>query len=170
MKRILLLALSISFVPSLALRTFAATEEGHSHTEHKKEESHSEEEEEHDEGAGDSAGPDKGLLSISVKDGLRFSPEALKSFGITTEKLATIIKVILPKSALVVSGEAESIYRLRDGFFKRLPVKAFKQPDGKVQVEASDLRVGDEVVLQGAPFLRVVELDAAGGSEHGHGH
>ena len=160
------------------------SEEGHAHKDEKKhgDEKHSEHGEEKHEDHGDehgsehteesasaSVGPTKGILSASDETGFQLSPEALKSFEIRSEKILNGT-LSLAKGSIVHSGESVALFRLREGFFKKVPVKIIKRTDDKIQVKVTDFKAGDEVVTRGAAFLRIAELDAAGGIGHGHSH
>lgn len=115
---------------------------------------------------GASIGPDKGILEASEKKGIKLSPEALKNFEIKTLKLTGDGPWSIPKSAILYSGEEINLFRLRDGFFKRIDFQTLNNG----QVDSDDMRENDEIVISGLGFLRTAELAAFGGVEHGHSH
>lgn len=152
-----------------------AEEHGHKHEDERQHaqgqhHEHHDEDDHDDEEGNTNVGPDKGIISVSSEKGFSLSPEATKTFGIKSEKPGSFTTFTVPKSSLIYSGETVGVFRARDHFFKRITVSAIKQSDGQVQVRVTDLQPGDEVVTQGAPFLRITELDAAGGIGHGHSH
>lgn len=108
---------------------------------------------EHEE-ASSRTGPGKAILEASAERGLKLSEAALKRLGIKTARLTNPPRV--PKLSLLQTAEETSVYRLREGWFKR--------------VHADDVKAGDVVVVAGAPLLRVAELDVLGGEEAGHDH
>ena len=114
---------------------------------------------------GASIGPDKGILEASERKGIKISPEALKNFGIKTLKLTGDGPWSIPKSAILQSGEEINLFRLRDGFFKRIDFQTTNN-----LVDSDDMRENDEIVISGLGYLRTAELAAFGGAEHGHSH
>lgn len=135
------------------------------HAEHEgeKHDDHSDEKEE-----GDSkVGPGKGIEAASEDAGIKLSPQAVKSFEVTTLKV-TKLPIALPDSALLFLAEDVEIYRLRDGFFKRIDFK--KTSTKPLIVNSSDLVVGDEIVTGGVSFIRIAEIAAFGGAPDGHAH
>ncbi len=114
---------------------------------------------------GASIGPDKGILEASERKGIKISPEALKNFEIKTIKLKGDGPWSIPKSAILYSGEEINLFRLRDGFFKRIDFQKTHN-----LVDSDDMRENDEIVISGLGFLRTAELAAFGGAEHGHSH
>lgn len=117
-----------------------------------------------------SVGPDKGITEVSESKGFKLSPEALKNFELKYFKLSSDGPWIFSKSTLVHSGEEVNVFRLRNGFFKRVDVETLKSTDKEITVDSDDLREGDEVVTSGLGFLRIAELAATGGAPHGHSH
>lgn len=124
----------------------------------------------HGEEANPSVGADKGIIEASDSMGFKLSPEALKTFALETKKFSDGVAV--PSESLVYSGETTSVFRLRDGFYKRVTIKKIGKPakSAPQMIESADLRTGDEIVIKGAPFLRIAELDASGGIGEGHSH
>jgi hypothetical protein len=108
----------------------------------------------HEEAGGSRTGPNKAVLEASAERGLKLADKALKRLGIKTAKLASPTRI--PKSALVQAAEETSVFVAREGWFKR--------------VHADDLKGGELIVVEGAPLLRVAELDVLGTEEAGHDH
>ncbi len=154
-------------------------------SEHKHEEGEAEEhgehaEESHDHGkehgehgeeeARPSVGPEKGILEANEHDGFKLSPEAIKNFELKVEMLNGSGPWPLPTTALLLSGEERNIYRLREGFYKRIDFTSGPGSAEKMIVQSKDLKPGDEVVIRGLGFLRIAELAAFGGAPEGHSH
>jgi hypothetical protein len=104
------------------------------------------------------------------EDGFRLAPEALKNFEVKTKKLSTAGPWSLPQKAQLFSGEEVNLYRLRNGFFKRIDFNLIRHDNGTISVNSPDLKVGDEIAVHGIGFLRMAELAAFGGTPEGHSH
>ncbi len=124
---------------------------------------------EHKEGGGN-VGPEKGILAASEEGGFMLSPAALENFEIRAQKLSASNSWTLPLSARLLSGEEVNLYRLRNGFFKRIDFKLIRQSQDEMIVSSEALKAGDEIVTNGIGFLRIAELAAFGGVAHGHSH
>lgn len=124
----------------------------------------------HEEETPASVGAEKGILEANEKKGFKLSPEALKNFDLKLQKLSGDGPWVLPKSARVLSGEEVNLYRLRDGFFKRIDFETLKKSELEFTADSDDMRENDEIVLQGTGFLRIAELAAFGGVADGHAH
>ena len=94
-------------------------------------------------------GPSKGVIAADEHDGFKLSPEALKNFDLKMIKVVDP-SIKIPAAAILYTGEEVNIFRLRDGFFKR------------IDATSKDLKSGDEIVVSGVGFLRIVELAAFG--------
>ncbi|MBI4423515.1 MAG: hypothetical protein HY554_07305 [Elusimicrobia bacterium] len=125
--------------------------------------------EEHEDG-GARTGQGKAVLEASAKQGLRLSAKALKRLGIKTQRLSGSGGYRVPLPALVYSAEEVGVYRLRDGWYKHVDVEISSKDRDSAVVRSGRLRAGDELVIAGAPLLRVAELDVLGGEEAGHDH
>lgn len=156
----------------------AGGEDGHDdHAEHGAEDKHGHgEKDEHghggeheEEGAGGNIGPDKGLLSYSEKTGFVLSPEASKTFEILNQAVSGSGPWTLPSSALVHATSNTTIFRLRAGAYKAIPVSVLSKTRNSITLRSSHLRSGDSVVTKGASYLRIAEVDATSG-EVGHSH
>lgn len=124
---------------------------------------------EHGEEAPANVGPGKGMTSFDEHEGFSLSPEATKTFGIETQKLQGGGAWQVPVSTLVNVGAEKSVFRLRDGKYKRVIVSSAKPEQARMRIESRELKSGDQVVVKGGGFLRVAELDATSG-ESGHHH
>ncbi|MBS1970345.1 MAG: hypothetical protein JSU04_08550 [Bdellovibrionales bacterium] len=116
-------------------------------------------------------GPDKGITAADEHDGIKLSSEAIKNFALQTLKLSSNpSEWEIPSKAILVSGEEVNIYRLRDGFYKRIDFTTVSKSAGKLKIKSKELKVGDEIVTSGLGFLRAAELSAFSSGEEGHGH
>lgn len=115
-------------------------------------------------------GPDKGILEASEAKGIRLGPEAIKNFEIKTQKISGNGPWVLPESARFRSGEETNLYRVREGFFKRVDFTQIKRDEKNFTVTSKDLKAGDEIVIAGIGYLRIAETTAFGGNAEGHSH
>lgn len=140
-------------------------EEGEEHDDQGKE-GHEEGEEE----ASSGVGPGNAVTATDAEKGLQLADEAVKTLEIKTQ--AAPEEFTLPKSAIVTFKDETGVYRLRDGWYKLIEGEA--RPQGVlvrfIPQRKKDLRPGDTIVVEGAPLLRVAELDAFSTGEAGHGH
>jgi hypothetical protein len=132
--------------------------------------------EEHAHGEGEEAeeggkvGPGKGIIEANERLGFKLSPEALKNFDLKNILLKGDGPWKLPASAIVKAGEEVNLFRLRDGFFKRIDFQNLSKSGQTVIVDSDDMRDGDVIVVSGLGFLRIAELAAFGGVSEGHSH
>lgn len=112
-------------------------------------------------------GPDKGITAYEEDKGFKLSPEAEKTFEITTSAFSGG-SISLPKSAVFRGLEVTNLFRVRDGFYRRIDFKTLSKTADRIVVSSPDLASGDRVVLTGVGFLRIVELQAGGGIEDHH--
>lgn len=151
------------------------------HTDEKKEEhgDHDEKDEaghddhaDHDEKGEENpqVGEGKGIIAASAGDGIKLSPQATKNFEIVTIKIQNLNSISLSKKAIVTAGDEVNIFRLRDGFYKRVDFITLKKEGGQILIKSNDLKLGDEIVVQGTGFLRIAEIAAFGGAPEGHSH
>lgn len=114
-------------------------------------------------------GPGQAVESYDEHDGLKLSAKALKTLNIKTIKMTVDANATVPKSALVNVKEDKSIYILRDGLFKFVTVKINSSDTENSKITTPDLKSGDEIVVSGAPLLRVAHINLiATGSEENH--
>lgn len=113
-----------------------------------------------------SIGPDKGIVAKGP-DGFQLSPEAIRSFELRMQDISNN-EPNLPILALVKVQENQFIYRLREGWIKKVPVKIIKKNKETVLVEILSWKPGDKIAVNGSSFLRVIELAAEEGPSHEH--
>jgi len=106
----------------------------------------------------DAHGP-QAVLESSPSEGFRLAPQALRTLGIETTPLKQGRIEEIPRSALVYYQDEVGVYRLRDGWFRLVPLDA-----------PEELRPGDSVATQGAAYLRVTDMSLFGEQQSGHHH
>ena len=108
--------------------------------------------------------PGKAVFETSAESGMKLRPKALANIDVTLGPVRAK-PTSLPTTALVHTQDHVGVYRVRDGWYKLIPVRVSRRGGGDVVIEAEGLAVGDQVALTGAGLLRVAELDAFTGAE-----
>lgn len=136
--------------------------DGEKHDDDEKEE-HGQGEEEESVGG---VGKNNAVTAADEHEGIQVSAKAQKAIGLQSESYQN---GSVPITALVRHQNQISVYRLRDGWYKRVPVQIEKIENGQAFIQTDELSQGDFVVVQSVALLRVAELDAFSG-EVGHSH
>lgn len=154
--------------------------EGHSHAPNEKkgeegldhaegeEHGHSEGDEHGHEEGGSVVGPDKGIVEKSAL-GIKFSDDALKTIQPETVPWQSG-SITIPYQGLVRIKDTKSVYRVRNGFFKRVPAVVESRQGDRVTVRVNGLEAGDKIVISQAGFLRIAEVITEEGASHSHAH
>lgn len=132
-------------------------EDGHGHGEEGEEEN-------------SAVGPDKGITKADKNLGFQLSESAKKTYRLSTVPATPGQNMILPPSAIFYGLQERNIFRVRDGYIKRIDFKFVSNTKSQVIVQIEDLKTGDEIVTTGLGFLRIAELAASGGGAVGHAH
>ena len=140
-------------------------EKDRQHSDHDGEESGEKEHGHDEEESTGGVGPNNAVTAADEHDGIKLSPKAIQFIGLQT---TAYDGQTIPKLALVFYHDKIGVYRLREGWFKLLPVTLNRQSESPLP-QAEELRAGDHIVIQGTGLLRVAELDAFS-TEVGHGH
>lgn len=127
-------------------------------------------EEGHDEEENKKIGPDKGVTAFNKEEGFKISQESEKNFELKFIPYLNQGPIAIPKNAIFFGLEEKNIYRVRNGFFKRIDFKEILKSANEIKIESKDLMVGDKIVAAGIGFLRIVEISASGGLDAGHHH
>lgn len=123
----------------------------------------------HGHGGGKAIGAGKAIVEVDEEKGFKLSPEASKTLKIKLSKVVGS-KFKISKSTLVTSKNIKGVYRLREGFFKLLPVKITKEVKGGYMVEVLGVKSTDQIVVSGVGLLRVTDVYSTDKSEYGHAH
>jgi hypothetical protein len=114
-------------------------------------------------------GPEKGITSFDEDTGFKMSAEALKTFSVEKIALNGSGPWSVPASALLITGEDKSVYRVRNETFKRVDVTVVQKNKNQAVIQSSELNAGDGLVTKGVGDIRVAEVDVTSG-ESGHSH
>lgn len=101
----------------------------------------------HGEAAPAGVGPGKGVEFYDEHEGFILSKEAIRNFEMKSEKVQAGSKCDLRRAEKVQVLNEKKIYRIRDSKIQ------------SVELQCDEFKPGDEVVVHGASFLRVVEMD-----------
>jgi hypothetical protein len=159
--------------------SFAYSSDDHKEGEHK-EDDHGHEEgekqahtegdshDEHEEEASSTVGPDKGITE-KAEAGFKLSAEAMKTMEIKSVPYAGG-SISLPAKAIVQIKDEKSVFRIRDGWIKRTSVQVLQKNPDSLVISSKGFRDADQVVVEGAGFLRISEIFSEEGASHGHSH
>lgn len=144
-----------------------ADEHGHAKGEEHKDEHGKDGEGGHEEG-GSVVGPDKGIIEKGAL-GMKLSSEAIST--IQPEMIPWQPgSMTIPFLGLVRIKESKSVYRVRNGFYKRVPVTVESRQGEKVTIRVPGLVAGDQIVISQTGFLRIAEVITEEGASHSHAH
>lgn len=121
----------------------------------------------HEEG-GSVVGPEKGIVEKGPL-GIKLSEEAIKTIQPETIPWQAG-SISIPYQGLVRIKDTKSVYRVRNGFFKRVPVVVESRQGDRVTIRVSGLEAGDKIVISQAGFLRIAEVITEEGASHSHAH
>jgi len=142
-------------------------EAGHDHEKHdehaedKSESGHGDEEE-----STGGVGPNNAVTAADEHDGIKLSEKAIQTIGLKTESWNG---KSVSGQTIVYHQDKTSVYRLKDGWYKLVPVTIISKTDNLVHITATELVSGDLIATSGVGLLRVADLDAFSG-EVGHSH
>lgn len=136
--------------------------------EHKEHDEHAEEGEHGEENV--QVGPNKGIVEANKENGFKLSAEAEKNFSIQRVKVLTTSSVQIPRNAIVTSGIETNLFRVRNGFYKRIDFVKISSVDNAITIRSDDLKINDEIAISGLGFLRISEIAAFDGAPSGHSH
>jgi len=106
-------------------------------------------------------GPGKAVLEATMENGIRLSEKAANNLELRLSPIQRNGTITIPTAALVKFQDFYAVYRKRDGWFKMIEVEPLVT-NGTSTVSSKDLKMGDEIVIENAELLRVVDLDVWG--------
>lgn len=109
-------------------------------------------------------GVGKAVESFDKEQGFKLSPKAMKALGIQFQSLSGNGPWKVSKSSLVHLKQSAAVYRRYDGWISMVLVKIVSQDVAGVWIKAADLEAGDDVAVQGVPFLRMTDSDLNAGT------
>lgn len=138
------------------------------HEEHKDEHGDEKHDENEEEEASSVVGPEKGIIEKG-EAGFKLSPEAFSTMALKTSSYSGG-NFALPSKAIVQVKTEKTVFRLRDGWIKRVGVEILKKNNDSLIISSSKFRSGDQIVTEGSGFLRIAEIFAEEGAELSHSH
>ncbi|MFV0625772.1 MAG: hypothetical protein ACK5N8_00300 [Alphaproteobacteria bacterium] len=101
---------------------------------------------------------------------LELSAKVLKNYGIEVAVLEKKSPYVLPREAFVeAQGDTYIFKQEKENVFEQVEVHPLKKTKSEMFFESDDVSAGEEFVVKGAKYLRVILLDKEGG-EVGHAH
>ena len=107
--------------------------------------------------------PGKAVFLTSPESGMKISEKALKNIEVKLMKFSPA--QAFPVESIVRFQDQTGVYRVRQGWFKLVPVQFKNTNERRVSIQSKDLQAGDEIAVHGADLLRVSEMDAFGSGE-----
>ena len=99
------------------------------------------------------------VTAFSELDGYKLSEKAIKSLGVSFQKLRGSGEWIIPKSSLVRIKHSTGVYRKWDGWITMVLVKVLSQTEKTITISSVDLQDQDEIAISGVSFLRMTDAD-----------
>lgn len=106
-----------------------------------------------EEGGGARVGKEMAVLEMKDGMGFRLSEKAIQKMGIKTETVTNAI----PKTSYAFFRDKKAVYRLRDGWFKRIDVNG-----NQTNLKALGFLPTDKIAINGVPLLRVTDMEVFG--------
>jgi hypothetical protein len=106
------------------------------------------------------SGEQRAILKSSQELGIQLSVKAQENIGIKTTAFKNSKNLLIPKKAIVYSMDKIGIYRMRDSWFKFIQIEIISKEGSNFIIKTAELKLGDYVVIDGVPLLRVSEMEA----------
>lgn len=111
----------------------------------------------------------KGITAYDKHDGFKLSVEARARMKFVFKKSEKPGSISIPKEALVLALSEVHIYTYANDFFKAIDVKIVSKTKDAYVVSSPELKSGQEVVVKGVNYLRVIDMDLNIGEKHEEG-
>ncbi len=154
-------------IGSFALASNTHLKENHHEEGHHEEDRHGGDH--HGHGSGKAIGKGKAITEVQVQKGFKLSKEAFEAMKLVAQDITHPL-ITVPNSALVLVNDQTGFYRLRNDFFKFVPVKIAKSDSDLITFQSLSFRSGDKVIIRGLGLLRVTDVYSTDKSEYGHAH
>lgn len=158
----------------------AEKEHGHEHDHDEKKEAHENEHndehndehgddhgDDHDHGSSKAIGVGKAIEVVDDNNGFKLSKEAQEKMKLAFFEIHQVPTVV-KKEALVVTKDLVGVYRLRDSYYKFIPLK--KDMKNNFILSKEEFYLGDKIVVSGLDLLSISDVYSQDKSEYGHGH
>jgi hypothetical protein len=132
----------------------------HRDQEHQNHHDHAEQDEKENTPLPSNVGKGKAIQAASLAKGLRLSERAKQTLGLKFRSIETKSPFRVDSKAIVYHEADVGIYRMRDGWIKLIDVHIIKKNQDGTIFDTRELVLGDQIVTDGVPLLRVAELNA----------
>ena len=103
------------------------------------------------------------VTAFDIQNGIQLTSEAIKTLGLKTEEAhaewLSRSAFTIPSETLVYYKDQIGVYRLRKSWFKLVPVTVLEDNNKVARIQLQEFEHGDHLVIFGASFLRIAELD-----------
>ncbi|MGE4108435.1 MAG: hypothetical protein AB7F66_14610 [Bacteriovoracia bacterium] len=103
----------------------------------------------------------KAIEGAELEKGFRLRAQAAESLGVRFT-LVGASQLVAEPGGIVRFQDFTAVYRRRDGWVRMVEIEGAESADGKIHFSSKDFSAGDEIAIQGAPALRVIDMDLWG--------
>lgn len=103
----------------------------------------------------------KAIEAIDQTQGFKLKENAAQTLGIKFSDVNGHELTAEP-GGVVRFQDFVAVYRRRGGWIKMVEVEGKRLSDGRLLFSSKEFRVGDQIAVQGAPALRVIDMDLWG--------
>ncbi|MCB0379391.1 MAG: hypothetical protein KDD33_12935 [Bdellovibrionales bacterium] len=121
----------------------------------------------------ESFGQNKAVVEVKhAGEEFKLSKDSEKRLKIVSIKLSPSQNSLykIPKLALVKFKDEVGIYIKRNGWFRLVKVQDMKTSKDHIFIKTQNINDGDEIIISGAPYLRITQLQTSGQGGEGHAH
>jgi hypothetical protein len=101
---------------------------------------------------------------------IELSEAAIQNYGILTRKVSSGAAITLPRTALVTFKNEHFVYAKSSNEFREIEVSPANVQRDFVTIRNLNLHKDEEIVINGAAYLRIIFLHHRNPSHHGHAH
>lgn len=103
----------------------------------------------------------KAIEAIDQAQGFKLRETAAQTLGIKFSDV-DVHELTAEPDGVVRFQDFVAVYRRRGGWIKMVEVEGKRLSDGRLLFASKEFRVGDQIAVQGAPALRVIDMDLWG--------
>lgn len=100
---------------------------------------------------------------------IELSAQAIENYNLKFEIINQNEPFTLKKTAIINAQDKYFIYKKDGHGFEQIQIEPIKIDENSISFSSSEIQKGDEIVVSGSRYLRVIFLDMESG-EVGHAH
>ncbi len=135
------------------------------HEKNEKDNDHDEHEE-----SGKKVGVGYGVEEQSETLGFKLSAKALQHFNIKISPVGDVSTFFVSKSSIVQFKDEIGLFIVTNKYIKRITGTIETKTGGQILFKSNQIKNSDQYVMEGADFLRIVEISLEGEGIQGHSH